>query len=320
MKAFLAPIFALAALAAPAAAEQLARVERAPDAARLQEWRQRALSGDPEAMLRLGDAYRDGRGVGQDLAVAEDWYRKAAEGGQPLAADEYGLILFRTGRTGEAIPCLVKAAERGDARAQYIYGTALFNGDYVARDWVRAYAMMTRAAAGGIEAAANSLQQMNRYIPADQRKAGAELANAALPQPATAARRPAARPAAPERPVMFAEQTALPPGPAAAAPPPPRPIQVASLAPPPKPRPAAAAAPQGKWQVQLGAFGDEAKARALWATLKGRLPALAALAPHFVPAGAFTRLRAGPVGDRAAAERLCAAASAKGQACFPVAP
>ncbi|WP_243406080.1 SPOR domain-containing protein [Sphingosinicella sp. YJ22] len=39
-----------------------------------------------------------------------------------------------------------------------------------------------------------------------------------------------------------------------------------------------------------------------------------------MPAGALTRLRAGPLASRAAADRICAAVRAAGEACIPVAP
>jgi cell division septation protein DedD len=47
---------------------------------------------------------------------------------------------------------------------------------------------------------------------------------------------------------------------------------------------------------------------------------LAGLQPSYEKAGAFTRLRVGPLGSRAAADKVCAQAKAAGQACFPVAP
>lgn len=317
MKPLIASFLALAVVATPGAAQQLARRDAVADpAARVRDLRQKAMAGDADAMLRLGDAYREGRGVSADLTAAEDWYRRAADAGSLAGADEYGLILFRTGRHGEAMPLLIRAAERGEARAQYIYGTALFNGDYVERDWIEAYAMMSRAAAAGIQAAATSLQQMNRYIPADQRRAGSERAAALQKAPGRAAPpppRPIAREAAASKPVELASRTVTPallPDPVKTAPPPPRPIAAKPVAP----------AAAGKWQVQLGAFSGEAKARSLWASLKSRVTGFDSLEPRLVPAGALTRLRAGPIADRASAERLCAAAAAKGQGCFPVAP
>jgi cell division septation protein DedD len=86
---------------------------------------------------------------------------------------------------------------------------------------------------------------------------------------------------------------------------------------------AAPAAPQavasagGKWEVQLGAYGSQAGAEAAWGKLGGRL---SGLHPSYQKAGAVVRLRAGPLADKGAAEKACAAAKTAGAACFPVAP
>lgn len=286
----------LAVVAAGAAAA----ADPAAEAAELAALRGRAAAGEAAAQRQLGERYRLGRGVPVDLAVARDWYRRAAEQGDAAAEDEYGLLLFRSGRQQDAMGYIARAAERGEPRAQYVYGTALFNGDYVLRDWPKAYAMMTQAARGGIEAATSSLAQMERYIPAEQRRAG--LASAGLAErPASAGVRAAAlapRPAAADA----APATALP-APA-----------------PPRPTPPAAAAATGSWQVQLGAFGSPAKAQALWKRASSRIAELGALRPSYQPAGALTRLRAGPLPNRPAAERVCAAAAAQALPCFPIKP
>jgi cell division septation protein DedD len=51
-----------------------------------------------------------------------------------------------------------------------------------------------------------------------------------------------------------------------------------------------------------------------------RKAGFAGLQPIMTKAGAVTRLQAGPVASRAAADRICGAAKAAGSACFPVAP
>jgi cell division septation protein DedD len=70
--------------------------------------------------------------------------------------------------------------------------------------------------------------------------------------------------------------------------------------------------------VQLGAFSKRSSAEALFNKLSGS-GALAGRRPYLIPAGAVTRLQAGPFESRAAAASACAALSAKGQPCFPVA-
>ncbi|MFN3796490.1 MAG: tetratricopeptide repeat protein, partial [Sphingobium yanoikuyae] len=231
------------------------------------EWRPLANAGDPDAQFNLGQAYKLGRGVPADLSSAVDWYRKATAQGHARAEDNLGLLMFQQGDRAGAMPYLQHAAARGETRAQYIVGTALFNGDMVGKDWVRAYAMMTRASASGLPQATTSLQQMDKYIPADQRKQGLalassmeaqekSLASASLTLPATAAQpRPASPAPAPAKPapapmtqvaVAKPQPVAPKPAPEAAKPAPSKPT-------PPKPAPSRMPAPAagGDWRVQL---------------------------------------------------------------------
>ena len=94
----------------------------------------------------------------------------------PQAEANYGLLLFADGDRDAAMPWLKKAADRNDPRAQFVIGTMLFNGNPPPRDWVRAYALMTRAAASGLPPAVSSLAEMDRHIPLDQRQQGLALA------------------------------------------------------------------------------------------------------------------------------------------------
>ena len=144
----------------------------------VKEWRPAAIAGDPVAQFNLARAYQLGRGVPLDLKMAESWFGKAARQGHEPSRDNYGLVLFQNGDREAALPYLEEAAARGEPRAQYVLGTALFNGDMLKSDWVRAYALMTRASASGIGAASSSLAQMDKYIPLDQRQRGLALARA----------------------------------------------------------------------------------------------------------------------------------------------
>jgi cell division septation protein DedD len=99
------------------------------------------------------------------------------------------------------------------------------------------------------------------------------------------------------------------------------PAAVAHRAAPEAHRPAraeVAASEGGHWRIQLGAFSSAANARRAWESIRGK--GLGGLQPAFTAAGAVTRLQAGPLGSKAAAEKACAAAKAAGSACFPVAP
>lgn len=329
--------------AMPALADVKAGVDawsRGDFAAAVKEWRQPAINGDPDAQFNMGQAYKLGRGVPVDLKEAEEWYRRAALQGHLQAEDNYGLILFQNGDRQKALPYIQKSADRGEPRAQYILGTALFNGDLVKKDWPRAYALMTRASAAGLDAASASLAQMDHYIPLEERQKGLAIARDLEQQ--------ASRPVlpsepgvkAPAKPAPVIRATDVPPSkpvvatpkPAAAAPKTapaaPKPVVVAAQKPAPKPVVTAAAPKPEKavpassegWRVQLGAFSDEVKAKALWSSLKSRIAGLSGLQPSYVKAGPVTRLQAGGFATKAAAEKLCSSAKAAGQACLPVAP
>jgi TPR repeat protein len=245
-------------------------------------WRPLAEAGDADAAFNLGQAYRLGRGVATNLAAAQTWFERAARKGHVDAQTTLGLLLFDSGNRAGGLRWLKSAAEKGEPRALLIYGTALFNGDAIGRDPVLAYAYVSRAAAQGLEPAKATLAEMDQILPLEQRQKGVALAQAK--STAKAAVKP---------PVV--------------------------VKPSPKAPTVASAAPaSGGWRVQLGAFSKRASAEALFKRLSGSGP-LAGRRPFFIAAGAVTRLQAGPFESRAAAAATCAALSAKGQPCFPVA-
>ena len=298
------------------------------------EWEKPAAAGDADAQFNLGQAYKLGKGVPADLKRAEELYRQAADQGHLQAADMYGLLLFQSGRREQAMAWLVPSAERGEPRAQYVLGIAHFNGDLVPKDPVRAYALMTRAAASGLETAKGTLGAMDRALPLEQRQQGVAL-GAELEAKAAASRatqlaavglgdkgKPAPRVAvtplavkpAPTlksepvtagadyaKPVVLASPTAKPT------------VTHKPVVPAPKPSPTPAV--EGKWRVQLGAFGVAGNAQALWAKLKGHA-ALSGRQVHFVQEGKVTKLQVGPFATRA--EALAACAKLAGQVCIPV--
>jgi len=301
-------------LAQPATADVKDGVDawqRGDYAAAIKEWRPLAIAGDADAQFNLAQAYKLGRGLPADLKQAEMWYKKAADKGHVQAADNYGLVLFQNGDRKGAVPWLEKSAARGEPRAQYVLGTALFNGDIASKDWVRAYALMTRASSAGLPQASSTLAQMDQYIPLDQRQKGIamarEIERTAMKPPAPTGI------AAAELPPSAAGAGYAPPpsAPPARSKPVPKPAAVATR--PLAPKPGAA----GDWRVQLGAFSDAGRARALWGSLQR---SFAGAQPYYVKAGAVTRLQAGPYASRGEAERQCAAMRGRGQACLPVKP
>ncbi|WP_416464952.1 SPOR domain-containing protein [Sphingomonas sp. VDB2] len=326
-----AALVAMLGIALPALADVKAGVDawqQGDYAKAIAEWRPLAQSGDPDAQFNLGQAYKLGRGVQPDLNAAIDWYRKATVQGHLRAEDNLGLLMFQQGDRTGAMPYLQRASMRGEPRAQYIVGTALFNGDTLGKDWVRAYALMTRASASGLPQAATSLEQMDKYIPEDQRKQGLALA-ASLDKGDKSVMLAQAAPPPPRSGPSAVRTTQLPPStpsqPAPKpAPAPPRPApQVVVAKPKPAPEPArpaamaAAPAASGGWRVQLGAFGEEARARTLWSQLSRKVSGLSAYQPYLVKAGAVTRLQAGPLASSNDAARLCGAIKAAGADCMP---
>lgn len=306
-------------VAAPALADTKDGVdawERGDYKTAVDQWRTAAAKGDPDAMFNLGQAYKLGRGVPADSWKAQDYYRQASEKGHDVAADNYGLALFQNGKPREAIPYLEKASERGDARAQYILGTMLFNGIDIKKDWVRAYALLTRSDRSGLPQAKSALTQMEQHVSADERRKGVAMADRmATPPPAppvavastdrgtTSGVRgfdPAPSKVA-ERPGKVAPSSA-PPAPA-----PTKPV-TRPVAPPP-----VAVATGRSWRVQLGAFGNGDNARKLGMQMAPKFPGQTV---DYVAAGALTKVLVGRYPSRAAAVAACGSV----KPCVPVGP
>lgn len=314
-------VAAAGAMAADVPPASIAAWERGDYGAAVREWRPLAEKGDADAQFNLGQAYKMGRGVPADPKIAQSWYEKAAAQGHERAQAYLGVLLFQDGKRAEAMPWIRKAAERGDARSQYVLGTALFNGDLIEKDWPRAYALMTRASAQGLPQARDSLVEMDRYIPLDQREKGLAMARkmesgeailaANVNPPAFSRRSTPVNPiVAPGRPEPTREVIA-PPAP---------PKATQAKAAPPKPSPSSTKLAGGKWRVQLGAYSSDANARRQWDLVRDKVSVLGGQQPLTSKAGALTRLQAGPLASRAAADRLCAAVKAAGQPCFVIAP
>lgn len=278
---------ALAALAVPVAAQSVRAGIEAWSAGKPEQavaiWRPLAAKGQADAAFNLGQAYKLGRGVPADLAQAQRFYEQAARAGHLEAQTSLGLLLFQNGNAAGAMRWLKQAADAGEPRAMLVYGTALFNGDGVPEDRVRAYALVSRAAAQGLAPARATLSEMDQLIPLEERRKGVALA-----------------------------QTLV--GKAAAKPPSPAPAKAAPQPSPAKSVSVPRATSGGAYRIQLGAFRDAAAARRLFAQLG---PRLGGAAMTLVPSGAMTRLQAGPYPTRAAAASACAAL--KPQPCFPVA-
>ncbi|MGL5836895.1 MAG: SPOR domain-containing protein [Sphingorhabdus sp.] len=303
----------------------------------VKQWRDPAAKGDADAQFNMAQAYKLGRGVKQDLNLAAEWYARAAKQGHLQAADSLGHLYHYQGKIALALPFLEGSAKRGEPRSQYLLATELFNGTNIMKDWVRAYALMTRASAAGLAPASRSLAEMDKYIPLDQRQRGVAMAgdierSAAQVRAAEIAGFPidTKPPVAVAKPIDVPASKSDFPGDASSAngyetpaPKPvaqPKPAKVSATPPPLKTKPIAS--PSGKWRVQFGAFGSDANAERLWNSLEARVSDLAALTPYLAESGSIIRLQAGPLSSRAAADALCSKvrANVPGQACIVVVP
>lgn len=302
-------VFALMAGAVPAHADTKAGVDawsRGEYELAVKEWRQSALAGDADAQFNLGQAYKLGRGVKTDLDVALEWYRKAAAQGHVQAADSCGHLLHYQKKISEALPFLIASSDRGEPRAQYLLATELFNGIHISKDWVRAYALMTRASSAGMASASRSLAQMDQYIPIEERQAGTVLAGE-LEQRADRARTTevSAFPIDSSPMTQKLAPVALPP----------------SSATTPVSAPSSPAIPSdGGWRIQLGAFSNTANAQSLWRKVAKTVAELADMEPILKTDGALTRLQAGPFATKAQADAVCSKLKAAGQECLALSP
>ena len=261
-------------------------------------WRRLAEAGNADAAFNLGQAYRLGRGVPTNLAAAQTWLLRAASKDHLDAQATLGLLLFDSGEIDGAMRWLKAAADRGEPRSQLVYGTALFNGDGVARNHVLGYAYVRQAAAQGLKPAKGTLQDLQSILAPEQRAKGDAIKIAALKTQSRPIR-------AMENPIVAKPKTA--PARAVAKP--------AVTKTEPVSLPARVAA-NGGWRIQLGAFSKRSSAEALFRRWSS---ALAGKQPVFSSAGAVTRLQVGPYPSKAAAQSACESMSKKGQACFAVA-
>lgn len=283
--------------------------ERADYKGAVDRWRGPATRGDADAQFNLGQAYKLGRGVPTDLTQAELWYGKAAAQGHEQAEASYALALFANGKREAATPWLQRAAGRGDPRAQYVLGTMYFNGDVVQKDWIRAYALVTRSSQSGLPEASGALSQMDKYMTVQDRQAGLTLARKYEEEANRAPLPGAARP-----PVEVASAQPVRTTPVRT---PPRTAPVTNTAPPPvrtaatAPPPATTAIRDGGWRLQLGAFGDPGNARKLWSQVGSRFPGRSV---SYVKSGNLTKVLVGPFGSRGEAAGACRGISP----CVPV--
>jgi uncharacterized protein len=313
------------------------------------EWGPLAAKGDANAAFNLGQAYRLGRGVSQDVAKSVSFYEQAAKNGHVAAQGNLGTLLYFSAspvqNRKKAVEWWHTAAQNGDNRAQYMLGVLYFNGDDVEKDWAKAYAYTSMAKDAGLKEAESSFGEMARHMAdADVQKGTLQksklvstrsvMANTAPPVlQETGAAKPVvawdtATTAAPQgtMPATDAQvMAAALPAPTNSAPanlpvvytgaaPAVPANEIATPAPTSAPGPAA---PLTGWRVQLGAFGTQTAAESAWSLLQRKASgALASSAPSFEPAGSATRLLVAGFDSRTAANGLCGKLKSQGVTCF----
>ncbi|GJL94788.1 MAG: hypothetical protein DHS20C05_11930 [Hyphococcus sp.] len=131
-------------------------------AAAISKLQEAAALGFPPAQLQLGEFFKTGQGVEQDLARARTWFRRAANGGNVLAMHRIGVMTARgdggPADTGEAVGWFEQAGNRGLVDSQYNLG-AIFHPSNdgpasTIQDPGKAYYWYSLAAKNGDEQAA----------------------------------------------------------------------------------------------------------------------------------------------------------------------
>ena len=291
-------------------------------------WQPVAARGDPDAQFNMGQAHKLGRGVPVDLSQAETWYRHAVSQSHIRAGDNLGLLLFATNRREEAIPYIERAAIRGEPRAQYVYGTMLYNGTLVSRDLPRAYAFVKRASDSGFSIATTRLARLDQLLSPSQRQQGLALmgemerdeqrtqltaTTMTVETPGTIS------PAVPRRetpaPPLYGEPVLSDRGSTGAVVPsqPAQPAQ-SFVSPPAHP----AASEQDLWRIQLGAFSSYENANSLKESLTRKNPALSAKSFYLVTKEGFTRLQLGNFAYEYEARSFCANMKSNAQPCIVI--
>lgn len=149
------PVPVAAAVKPLAAAAKPADVP-ADDKESFASYLRQAESGDAAAQAKVGQMYREGRGVEQNFPNAVKWYRKASDAGNADGQARLG-YMYMAGlgvkkNEAEAIKWLRKAADQGNALGQYNLGLMYMNGRGVQSSMVNAYMWLKLASASDADA------------------------------------------------------------------------------------------------------------------------------------------------------------------------
>ena len=124
--------------------------------------------------------YDSGEGVPENDAEAVKWYRKAADQGDADAQYNLG-VMYASGEgvpenDAEAVKWYRKAADQGDADAQHNLGVIYANGEGVPENNILAYVWWSIAKTQGHTKAAGKLDRLKPKMTPRQIAAGQALA------------------------------------------------------------------------------------------------------------------------------------------------
>lgn len=133
----------------------------------IDEIREMARLGEPEAVFLMGTAFDEGLGEREDPRAAAEFFRQAADVGHVLSQHNLG-NLHAAGRGVVQDPALAVrwwtlAAEQGDAITQLRLGEAYEAGNGVERDIPTAARWYTEAAQRGNVAAREALARLGNH-------------------------------------------------------------------------------------------------------------------------------------------------------------
>lgn len=144
--------------------------------AAIQTLEEAAALGHPPAQLQLGELYKTGQGVEQDLGQARTWFRRSANGGNVLAMHRIGVMTARgdggPADMSEAIGWFERAGHRGLVDSQYNLGAIFHPTDTAVasaiQDPEKAYFWFSLASMNGDEQAAPLAEAIASQLSVDQ--------------------------------------------------------------------------------------------------------------------------------------------------------
>jgi TPR repeat protein len=120
-------------------------------------YRKAANQGDPLGAWLLGRLYYTGSGVGRDLSRAEPLFQNAAGQGDVFGRYFLGLVKLDRQEYAKAAASFRQAAEQGLPQAQFQLGELLKDGKGVGQDKFEAYVWLLVSLNGGNQAASSDV-------------------------------------------------------------------------------------------------------------------------------------------------------------------